>query len=78
MVNGILGEKVRIIYGVPQISVLGPIFFILCMNRIRNLKIDGKIITYYADDTCMIFVGPTWNQIHLEKGLKKFMDCLST
>ncbi|VVC35294.1 Reverse transcriptase domain [Cinara cedri] len=63
MINGILSEEREIICGVPQGSVLGPIFFILYINSICNLKIDGTIITY-ADDTCLLFSGPTWNSVY--------------
>lgn len=33
------------------------------MNYICNLKINSNTITY-ADDTCMIFSGPTWNSVY--------------
>lgn len=63
MINGVLSEEMEIICGVSQGSVLGPIFFILYINSICSLKIDGKIITY-ANDTCLIFSVPTWNSVH--------------
>jgi len=63
MINDVLSEEMEIICGVPQGSVLGPIFFILYINSICNLKIDGKITTY-ADDTCLLFSGPTWNSVY--------------
>jgi len=41
--NGVLSEEREIICGVPQSSVFGPIFFVLYINNICNLKVDGKI-----------------------------------
>uniref|UniRef100_A0A2S2PUK6 Putative RNA-directed DNA polymerase n=1 Tax=Schizaphis graminum TaxID=13262 RepID=A0A2S2PUK6_SCHGA len=43
------GEELSINCGVPQGSVLGPLLFILYINSICDIKIDGRIITY-ADD----------------------------
>jgi len=79
MINGVASEEMEIICGVPQGSVLGPIFFILYINSISNLKIDGKIITY-ADDTCLLFSGPTWNSVYQksEKELTKVINHLSS
>jgi hypothetical protein len=50
------GEELSIKCGVPQGSVLGPLLFILYINSICDLKIDGQITTY-VNDTCLLFSG---------------------
>lgn len=62
-INGALSKEGLIEYGVPQGSVLGPILFILYINSICNLCIDGQIISY-ADDTCLLFSSSTWENVH--------------
>jgi hypothetical protein len=64
--------------GVPQGSVLGPILFILYINSICDLKIDGQIVTY-GDDTCLLFSGDSWDEVRLiaTKEFKKVIKYLN-
>lgn len=58
---------------------MDPIFVLLCINNIRNLKIAGKIIII-TNDNLFAFFGLIWNQVHkkLKRELKKAINCLTT
>ena len=55
-VNGVCSETRELTCGVPQGSVLGPLFFILYMNDIINAA-DANNIRLYADDTGIFLHG---------------------
>lgn len=46
----------KIEYGVPQGSVLGPILFLIYVNDLGEMNLEGKLIMY-ADDVALVFSG---------------------
>ena len=49
-INGFLSKKEKIISGVPQGSILGPLLFLICINDLPNC-LKSTIPCLYADDT---------------------------
>ena len=56
--NGIESTWEKIKQGVPQGSILGPIFFLIYMNDLPNLASIGTKILLYADSTSIIVTSP--------------------
>jgi Reverse transcriptase (RNA-dependent DNA polymerase) len=53
-INGVESEKLRVKYGVPQGSVLGPLLFLVYINDIFDLKLKGRL-QLYADDVIIMY-----------------------
>jgi hypothetical protein len=56
--NGIESNWEKIKRGVPQGSILGPIFFLIYINALPNLASVWNQNFLYADDTSIIVTGP--------------------
>jgi hypothetical protein len=56
--NGIESTWEKIKHGVPQGSILGPIFFLIYINDMSKLAPVGNKILLYADDTSIIVTSP--------------------
>ena len=58
LVNGVRSSSREITCGVPQGSVLGPLFFILYVNDLQHAVMDSEV-QLYADDTVIFTSGVT-------------------
>ena len=56
--NSVNSEKCIMSCGVPQGSILGPLFFLLYINDISNIS-NELFMLLYADDTNVFFTGDT-------------------
>ena len=63
-INGFSSDELKIIHGVPQRSVLGPLFFLIFINDLPNIS---KHLTFYlfADDTNIYYESS--NLLHIQK-----------
>lgn len=55
---------------------MGPILFLLYINLISDLTLDGLVVSY-ADDTCLLFSDKSWEGVHRKAtiGINKVYHC---
>lgn len=78
-IKNTLSDTNSIEYGVPQGTVLGPILFLIYINDLLKLPVNGSIISY-ADDTVFYVKGGSWSDIKLKltHGMQKITEWLNT
>jgi hypothetical protein len=60
-INSFSSRWAEIKSGVPQGSILGPLYFLLYINDITKVPIKGVKIFLNADDTSIIVTNPEYN-----------------
>ena len=58
--------------GVPQGSVMGPMFFLLFINDVSNFTTEGCVLNMYTDD--VIIYTPAPNSDELQRKLQLCVD----
>ena len=61
-VNGVISSIMQVVFGIPQGSTLGPLFFLLFTNDLP-LCIQSSLCNLYADDTIIYATGTCANDI---------------
>lgn len=62
-INDRVSDELSVNFGVPQVSIIGPILFLVYINDLCQLSLcKGKIITF-ADDTALFFSGDSWEEV---------------
>lgn len=72
-IDGHISNECDVTNGVPQGSVLGPTLFLIYINSLCNMEIEGGRVFSYADDTAIVFTGESWSSVRraAELGLAK-------
>ena len=79
MANGLTSNLLRITCGVPQGSVLGPLFFLVYVNDVQS-ALDECNVKLYADDTVLYQSGLNSHEasVKLQASLNHFVNWCST
>ena len=62
--------------GVPQGSVLGPLFFLLFINDVSNFTTNGCVLNMHADDVIIYTSAATNDDLTLQLKLQRCVDSI--
>ena len=62
-INGSNSNPEKVMYGVPQGSVLGPLLFIIFINDL-NVSIKSSKVHHFADNTSLLLINKSLKQIN--------------
>lgn len=60
-----ISSPMKVRYGVPQGTVLGPVLFIIYLNNLLNLPSTGEMVSF-ADDTAILYSAETWDELKVK------------
>ena len=63
MMGDILSETMYYEVGLPQGTVLSPILFLIYINELCNMNVQGKVFSF-ADDTALLVTAESWEQAY--------------
>ena len=76
-INDKLSSKQQVTIGVPQGTVLAPLLFLIYVNDLCDIGVDGKL-TAFADDQAATFSADTWENVikKAEEGMNSIKNWL--
>jgi hypothetical protein len=60
--RGVTSDEMKIEFGVPQGSTLGPVLFLIYINGLCDINVGGRVVTF-ADDTILFVEGNSWEEV---------------
>lgn len=77
-IGSVFSSTQSINFGLPQGSILGPTLFNIYINDIHSMPIENAEVICYADDTAIVFHGPSWENAldYAERGMSRIYSWL--